>query len=263
MRVGLYLLKEIFKALNVKSLVLSGLAVLACFVTLSGLILITSAGGGYLFGPVKIVALLRDDATPAEINQLALEIQSWHEVASLPNYVPKEAAKKPLSKGVLEITLKDPKDVHSVSATLQDPHRFPQIERVIAPKPSPLSLYLQEIPQQEAVIWGALAFMFLISILMIRFAIGSLARSFAGQIEILKLAGVSPGTIRLPFVLMGILYGLLGGAATALIFYLAPSMGYGFGEADSRLALVSSGGLGVLLGILGSLFSLRLGHRVP
>lgn len=250
MRVGLYLLKELFKTLNLKSFVFSGLALLACFVALSGFALVAFPGGADLFGRVEIVAVLKDDITASEINELYLKIQSWMEVASI-KYVPKEAAKEPLVKDYLEITLKDPKDAVSVSATLQDTHHFPQIESVIASQPSPLSIYLQRVPKREAVVWGALASLFLISLLMIRFAIGSLANSFMGQIEILQLSGVSPSTIRSPFVLVGILYGLLGASGTVLLLHLAP-VELGFGEAEARLIMaISSGGLGALLGAIG------------
>jgi len=218
MRVSLYLLKELFKVLSFKSFVLSILAVLLCFIFLSGLVLIASEGT-YLFGRVEIVAVLKDDTAVAEINKLYLEIRDWNEVASL-KYVPKETAKS-LSKGHLTITLKDPEDAESVSASLQDAQRFPQIENVIASKLSPLSVFIQKIPQREAVFWGVFAFLFFMAIAMLRLALSSLRKSFRGQIEILQLAGVNPGTIRLPFVFMGILYGLVGALGTVLVFSLA------------------------------------------
>ena len=255
MRVGLYLLKELFKALSFKSVVLSILAVLLCFITLSIISLIASEGI-HLFGRLEIAAVLKDDTPHDEINRLYLEIQSWHEVASI-KYVPSQAVKSPL-KSYLKIELKDPEDAESVSASLQDAQRFPQIEEVIASKLSPLSVSLQKIPQGEVVFWGVLAFLFLMTIAMIRLALGSLQKSFRGQIEILQLAGVNPGTIRLPFVFMGILYGLLGALATLLFFSLASSAKLGFRWAETTTALCI-GGLG--LGVIGGLFSLRLGHR--
>lgn len=244
MRVTFYLFKELIRqGLNAKSVILSALAVLGCILFLSGFWMIVSQGA--LFGSVQIIAILKEEAALAEINQLYLEIRSWTEVASL-KYVPKEAVKSRR----FEIALKDPEDAPSVAASLQG---FSPIETVLAPKPSSLNLYLQKIPQREAVVWGTLSFLLLISMGMIRWALRSLMKSFKGQIEILKLAGVSPATIRSPFVFMGILYGLLGALGAVLLFYLVL-------EANGLLVMaLATAGFGILLGALGSWLSLRLG----
>ncbi len=79
-------------------------------------------------------------------------------------------------------------------------------------------------------------------------------------IEIMKLVGATRQFIRRPFLIEGVVQGLLGGAAAALFFYVVIKLvkieipGMIFIDQRSYIVIVL---LGVVLGLLGSLLALR------
>lgn len=112
------------------------------------------------------------------------------------------------------------------------------------------------------------------SLLILLVILGMRIASRRDEIEILQLIGATPGFIRMPFLLEGIFYSLVGSfigwlLGSLIIIYLLPSLNAFFGEVDflpkDGLTLLEVFGaifgieflIASLLGITGSLIAIR------
>lgn len=100
-------------------------------------------------------------------------------------------------------------------------------------------------------------------------------REFSKEIEVMRLVGASTGYIRWPFIFDGVFYGVLAAVISTIgIFFLLPYVQQFSDELVSGLVLfdniylftgyvfVMSAGLGIILGVTGSILAIRKHLRV-
>jgi cell division transport system permease protein len=171
------------------------------------------------------------NATGEQLDALANKVEGWPEVSKATEVTEEEAfAKfkdkfrdqpelyKDLDKGVLppsvQIQLKDPSTANEVAGRLKQEEGFTEDD---------LSYPQQTIDRLNSVtsvvIWGlygATLLFLVVSVLLISNAIRLSILARRKEIEVMKLVGASDGFVRTPFVLEGLLQGLLGSALAGL-----------------------------------------------
>ncbi len=203
------------------------LALLAALV-----IVITGLNSGLEFIESKVAVTVRlvDDLPEPDREALMDEVAALPGVESVDHVSPEEAmdrlrqtyadAGQELDTGgatitlysSLEVTLTDPEAADDVAATLADD---PRVERILTKQAEYDALLgiINTIRTAGIVMVGLVGLVVLFMIInTIRIAV----YSRANEIEIMRLVGASDSFIRWPFILEGILCGLIGAAVTIL-----------------------------------------------
>ena len=250
----------------------------ALFIVISGL----NAGLEFIESKVAVTARLVDDLSYTDRQELTADIREMPGVAGVEYVSPSKAMQRlreayeqsgqELDTGganiklfaSLEISLTDPEASDDVAAALAD-NRF--VERILT-KQAEYDALLGVINTIRTVGIAIVALVGLTVLFMIINTIRIAVFSRAGEIEIMRLVGASDSFIRWPFILEGILCGLVGALVTIVIVAavwdpIQPAMVNMFQMPTAVSArflttlslLVLSVGLGV--GALGSWISVR------
>jgi cell division transport system permease protein len=250
----------------------------ALFIVISGL----NAGLEFIESKVAVTARLVDELSYTDRQELTAEIRDMPGVAGVEYVSPSKAMQRlreayqqsgqELDTGgatiklfaSLEISLADPEAADDVTAALAD-NRF--VERILT-KQAEYDTLLGVINTIRTVGIAIVALVGLTVLFMIINTIRIAVFSRAGEIEIMRLVGASDSFIRWPFILEGILCGLVGALITIVIVAavwdpIQPAMVNIFQMPTTVSArflttlslLVLSVGLG--LGALGSWISVR------
>jgi cell division transport system permease protein len=232
---------------------------------------------------VTITAFFPEDIDQGRIDEVVSSVESYPEVNES-TYVSKEEALErfretfadqpdiagSISSDVLpasmEIQLKNSSDSSVVADRLReegfqdDEIRYPQqtVDRL-----NQITGYL---------VWGlrgATALFFVASVLLIFNTIRLSIFARRKEIEVMKLVGASDSFVRTPFVIEGLVQGLIGAIPAALLVVWVDSLFVGWAQQSLPFLPISSGAVnalivllfllfvGALLGIAGSFFSVR------
>jgi cell division transport system permease protein len=200
----------------------------ALFIVISGL----NAGLAFIESKVAVTAQLEDGTSGGERDQLTEEILAMPGVESVEYVSPLdamqrlreayEATGRKLDLGTstnitlfasLEINLTDPNASGAVVDALAD---HPHIERIIT-KQAEYDTLLGIINVIRTVGIVAVGLVALTVLFMIINTIRIAVYSRANEIEIMRLVGASDSFIRWPFILEGILCGLIGAVITVIL----------------------------------------------
>jgi len=198
----------------------------ALFIVISGL----NAGLEFIESKVAVTARLDDDLLSTDLDRLVAEVEAMPGVASV-EYVSPEEAMRRLEESYreigreldlgdpdsnitlfasLEISLTDPDASAAVSAALSN---HPDVERVLT-KQAEYDTLLGVINVIRNVGIAIVGLVGLTVLFMIINTIRIAVFSRANEIEIMRLVGASDSFIRWPFILEGILCGLIGALVT-------------------------------------------------
>jgi cell division transport system permease protein len=232
---------------------------------------------------VAITAFFPEDVDQERIDEVVASVEGYPEVNESA-YVSKEEALErfretfadqpdiagSISSDVLpasmEIELKDSSDSSVVADRLRaegfqdDEIRYPQqtVDRL-----NQITGYL---------VWGlrgATALFFVASVLLIFNTIRLSIFARRKEIEVMKLVGASDSFVRTPFVLEGLVQGLIGAIPAALLVVWMDSLFVGWAQQSLPFLPISSGAInavivllfllfvGALMGVAGSFFSVR------
>jgi cell division transport system permease protein len=210
--------------------------VVLMLVLLSGLFIVISglnAGLEFIESKVAVTARLEDDLSQSRLDRLIGEVEGMPGVASV-DYVPPEEAMDRLRESYreigreldlgdaespiklfasLEISLSDPDASGDVSRALA---ANDAVERVLT-KQAEYDTLLGIISVIRTVGLAGIALVGLTVLFMIINTIRIAVYSRAGEIEIMRLVGASDSFIRWPFILEGILCGVIGALVTILL----------------------------------------------
>ena len=200
----------------------------ALFIVISGL----NAGLAFIESKVAVTAQLEDGTSGGEREELTAEIEAMPGVASVEYVSPTdamqrlreayEATGRKLDLGTstnitlfasLEINLTDPNASGAVVDALSD---HAHIERIIT-KQAEYDTLLGIINVIRTVGIVAVGLVALTVLFMIINTIRIAVYSRANEIEIMRLVGASDSFIRWPFILEGILCGLIGAVITVIL----------------------------------------------
>jgi cell division transport system permease protein len=232
---------------------------------------------------VEITAFFPEDASQETVDEILTSVQSYPEVYDS-SYVSKEEAlerfqetfadQPDIASGVgsdvlpasIEMQLNDPRDSAAVAEKLraegfqEDEINYPQqtVDRL-----NQVTGYI---------IWSlrVATLLFLIaSILLISNAIRISIFARRKEIEVMKLVGASDGFVRTPFVLEGLVQGLIGAGLAALVVIWVNSSFVSWAQENLPFVPVSANAVntiimlltlltvGVVIGVVGSYFSVR------
>ncbi len=198
----------------------------ALFIVISGL----NSGLEFIESKVAVTVRLVDDLPDADREALIDEVEALPGVASVLYVTPEEAMRRlrdyyhdagqELDTGgatitlyeSLEISLSDPDAAGDVATALSD---HPGVERIVT-KQAEYDALLGIINVIRNVGIGIVVLVGLTVLFMIINTIRIAVYSRAGEIEIMRLVGASDSFIRWPFILEGILCGLIGAGVTIL-----------------------------------------------
>jgi cell division transport system permease protein len=283
-----FFLAEAFKNLRLNLLmsVTAATTTAVCILVLGiGLLVDAHVEGivGNVGQDVTITAFFPEDIDQERIDEVVSSVESYPEVNESA-YVSKEEALErfretfadqpdiagSISSDVLpasmEIQLKDSSDSSVVADRLReegfqdDEIRYPQqtVDRL-----NQITGYL---------VWGlrgATALFFVASVLLIFNTIRLSIFARRKEIEVMKLVGASDSFVRTPFVLEGLVQGLIGAIPAALLVVWVDSLFVGWAQQSLPFLPISSGAVnalivllfllfvGALVGIAGSFFSVR------
>jgi cell division transport system permease protein len=199
----------------------------ALFIVISGL----NAGLEFIESKVGVTARLVDDTSAAERDALMTQVRDLPGVESV-QYVSPAAAMERLEQAYretgrefdtggaeiklfasLEISLTDPDAAGGVAEALAD---HPDVERILT-KQTEYDTLLGIIEVIRTVGIVAVGLVALTVLFMIINTIRIAVYSRANEIEIMRLVGASDSFIRWPFILEGILCGLIGALITMVL----------------------------------------------
>ena len=259
--------------------------VVLMLVLLSGLFIVIGgldSGLAFIEGKVGVTARLRDGLTDADLQPLLADVKQLPGVAGV-TYVSPEMAMERLREvyreqgqelnlggasitlqATIEVALTDPKMGTSVSNALADRYEVSQIttKQVDYEKLLGIIGVIRTVGIAALVLVGLTVLFMIVN--MIRIAV----YSRSGEIEIMRLVGASDSFIRWPFILEGILCGLIGSVITIVLVAVVwepiqPIMVSVFEmptAVSSRFLAVLSAvllGVGLSVGALGSWISVR------
>lgn len=259
--------------------------VILMLVLLSGLVIVLAglnSGLAFIESKVGVTARLVDGLDEAAVNQLLADVRGIPGVATVEYVSPEEAMRRleqayaargqTLETGgadislysSIEVGLTDPDAASSVATTLSE---RPEIERITTIQEQ----YDKLLGVTNIVRLAGLAAMLLVGLTVvfmivntIRIAVFSRSR----EIEIMRLVGASDAFIRWPFIVEGMLCGLLGAVVTVLlvalvwspiqpllieIFQMPTAVGAQFYTFVAVLIL----SVGLVVGMVGSWISVR------
>jgi cell division transport system permease protein len=235
---------------------------------------------------VSITAFFPDDMTEKKMEDIRSSVESYPEVNSV-TYVSKEQALDRFKE-----MMADQPDIYEgigsnvLPASLEIQLKDPRTSQAVADKLRAEGFTELSYPQQtierlntvtDYIIWAlrAATFLFFVASTMLIFNTIRLS-IFARrkEIEVMKLVGASDGFVRAPFVLEGLVQGLIGAALAALLVVWAnlifvswahealPFVPVSSDAVDTLLVLLVLIAVGAIVGILGSFFSVRRFLRV-
>jgi cell division transport system permease protein len=282
-----FFLREAFKNLRLNAL-MSATAITTtaiCILILGAGMLISAHVQGALFRvsqDVEINAFFPEDVSNEEIEQAQSTVEGYPEVKEV-TYISKDdalerykeifAESPDLYEGLsadalpasLEVQLNDSSNSDAVASKLEaegtfEDLRYPQqtIERV--------NEFLGYITWAMR---GATALFLVASVLLIFNTIRLSIFARRKEIEVMKLVGASDGFVRTPFVLEGLVQGLIGAAIAALVVLWANSAFVSWAQEQVPYFAVSSGAVnlpfvllvllavGISVGVIGSYLSVR------
>jgi cell division transport system permease protein len=259
--------------------------VILMLVLLSGLVIVLAglnSGLSFIESKVGVTARLVDGLDQATVNQLVADVSALPGVATVEYVSPEEAMRRleqayaargqTLETGgadislysSIEVALTDPDAATSVATALSE---RPEIERITTIQEQYDKLLgvtnIVRLAGMAAMILVGLTVVFMI-VNTIRIAVFSRSR----EIEIMRLVGASDAFIRWPFIVEGMLCGLLGAVVTVLlvalvwgpiqpllieIFQMPTAVGAQFYTFVAVLIL----SVGLVVGMLGSWISVR------
>jgi len=259
--------------------------VVLMLILLSGLFIVIgglNSGLAFIESKVGVTARLRDGLTDAQLQPLIADIEKLPGVKAV-TYVSPEAAMERLREAYREqgmelnlggasITL-----YASLEIGLTNPNMGTSVSNALADRPEVSQITTRQVDYQKllgiigvirtvgiaALVLVGLTVLFMI-VNMIRIAV----YSRSGEIEIMRLVGASDSFIRWPFILEGILCGLIGAVITIVLVAVVwepiqPIMVRVFqmptAVSSQFLALLSAVllGVGLTVGALGSWISVR------
>jgi cell division transport system permease protein len=259
--------------------------VVLMLVLLSGLLIVLAgldSGLQYIESKVGVTARLIDDLPQEEVDALVLDISALPGVAKV-DYISPETALERLKEfyreqgqqldlggaeitlyASVEILLTDPNQASAVQSALED---RPEVERITT-RQVDYNKLLGIIGYVRTVGIIALGLVGLTVLFMIVNMIRIAVYSRSNEIEIMRLVGASDSFIRWPFILEGILCGVIGAFVTIILVAVAwepikPIMVRVFqmptAVSTEFLAVLSAVILGVGLGVgaVGSWISVR------
>jgi cell division transport system permease protein len=259
--------------------------VVLMLVLLSGLLVVLAgldSGLQYIESKVGVTARLIDNLPQEEVDALVLDITALPGVAKV-DYIPPEEALERLKEfyrqqgqqldlGGAEITL-----YASIEILLTDPNQASAVQGALEDRPEVERITTREVDYKKLlgiigyVRTGGIVALGLVG-LTVLFMIVNMIRiavySRSNEIEIMRLVGASDSFIRWPFILEGILCGVIGAVVTIILVAIAwepikPIMVRVFqmptAVSTEFLAVLSAVILGVGLGVgaVGSWISVR------
>lgn len=257
-------------------------------VLLSGLVLVLSgleAGLQFVESKVEVQAFLSDGVAPDRVSRLQAEVVALPEVASVA-YTSKEEA---LARWRADRKAQGRPDLTGLTGTnpipaslnvkLKDPRQYGGVVELLKGPRGVVSevLETQKVVDALVAITGVLRTVGLGILLMVGLTvlfivvntIRMAVMSRADEIEIMRLVGASDAFIRWPFVLEGLIVGLLGSLITlAILAVAAPTISQlgssilqeipiGFDRRLGEQLVILVVGAGALLGGLGATISVR------
>lgn len=212
--------------------------VVLMLVLLSGLVIVLgglNSGLTYIESKVGVTARLVDDLTPEETDQLVAEVEEITGVAAV-EYVSPDTAWERLEQAYadrgqtldtggaaielyasIEVALTDPTSAGTVAAALGERSEIERITTIQEQYDKLLGVTnILRLVGMSAIVLVGLTVVFMI-VNTIRIAVFSRRR----EIEIMRLVGASDAFIRWPFIVEGMLCGLLGAVVTVLLVALA------------------------------------------
>ncbi len=230
---------------------------------------------------VAITAFFPENASQEEIDEARSSVESYPEVSEA-SYVSQEEALERFQRVMAdqpEIYEGIESDVMPASLDIQ--LNNPRDSEVVAEKLRAEGFEDLGYPQQTIerlnqvtsyIIWvlrGATALFLAASILLIFNTIRLSIFARRKEIEVMKLVGASDGFVRAPFLLEGLVQGLIGAALAALLVVWMNSVFVGWAQQALPFVPVSSDAVniplvllvliavGVIVGVLGSFLSVR------
>lgn len=212
--------------------------VVLMLVLLSGLLIVLAgldSGLQYIESKVGVTARLIDDLPQEEVDALVLDISALPGVAKV-EYISPEAALERLKEfyreqglqldlGGAEITL-----YASVEILLTDPNQASAVQGALEDRPEVERITTRQVDYQKLL--GIIGYVRTVGIialglvgLTVLFMIVNMIRiavySRSNEIEIMRLVGASDSFIRWPFILEGILCGVIGAVVTIILVAVA------------------------------------------
>lgn len=212
--------------------------VVLMLILLSGLVIVVTAlnaGLQFIEEKVAVTARLRDDVDPAALEPMLLEIAGESGVASVTYVSPDEALERlretyrergeVLDTGgadielyaSLEVELSDPRLSDDVADALAV---RPEVERITT-RQSEYDRLLEVINLVRTVGLVAIGLVGITVLFMIVNTIRIALHSRSNEIEIMRLVGASDSFIRWPFIVEGVLCGVIGAAIALGLVALA------------------------------------------
>ncbi|MFI5253947.1 MAG: permease-like cell division protein FtsX [Candidatus Limnocylindrales bacterium] len=257
-------------------------------VLLSGLVLVLSgldAGLQFVEAKVEVQAFLNDGVATTRVAALQAQVAALPEVASV-TYTSKDQA---LAKWRADRAAQGQPDLTDVTGTnpfpaslnvkLRDSHQYGHVVDVLQSAPGVVSQVLetQKVVDALVAITGVLrtvglAILLLVGLTVLFIVVNTIRMAVMArseEIEIMRLVGATDAFIRWPFILEGLLVGLLGALVTlGILAIAAPSISQlgarllsevpiGFNnQLGEQLALLVVAA-GALLGSIGATISVR------
>jgi len=287
----LFFLREAFRNMRINALMSATAATTtAVCVLILGIGLLVSA---HVEGVIRqvgqdvaITAFIPEDASRERVDEIRRTVEGYPEVRES-TYVSKDQAlarfkemmkdQPEIYEGLgsdvlpasLEIQLNDPRDSEAVANRL----RSEGFQELSYPQQT-----IDRLNQVTGyVIWalrGATVLFLIASVLLISNAIRLSIFARRKEIEVMKLVGASDGFVRWPFVLEGLVQGLIGAVLAALLVVLVNNLFVGWAQEQLPFVPVSAEvvntvlvlgllvAVGAAIGILGSVVSVRRFLRV-
>lgn len=232
---------------------------------------------------VEINVFLHDSATSDQIEELAAEIEGWEEVKEF-QFITKEQALERLKEDMgedaeeilgdlpnnplpasFEVALKDPEQVEQVAARFEGRDFIEDVSygAEIAERIFQVTSVIRNILLVFLILLGS------VSVLLISNTIRLSIYARRKEVEIMKLVGATNWFIRWPFIIEGLLVGLVGAAAALVVVHLGTSfvvdrirenlifLSVPFDAVSVVQLAVVLMGVGALIGALGSGLGLR------
>lgn len=169
----------------------------------------------------------------------------------------------------LDVRLTDPNDTAQITKALRDPERFPAVHEVKDAQDTLNTLFaIQRVVRNVGGIASIMLFIATGFVIQNTIRLTVLARR--REIRVMQLVGATPGFIRLPLVLEGIFYGVMGSLmASGVVLLIVSKISSYTGQYMSPLAqdmpkpvgfgmvALLLAGIGMAIGWLGSVLSIR------
>ena len=215
----LFMFKELLRSLQAKTWALSFAVVVAVAIFLGTLaffsLLLQPAASG---AGVRLIAVPHEDLSQADLADLHERLLSDPEIIQA-RYVfaPATAGARTGAPSRFEISLRSDSELPPVTERLRGWGTFQQVG---PPGPDSLEAWRDWLnkPEKRWIALAILVSLFAIALMAIYGGLIAARRSFDGELELLELSGVPPQTLRIPFVLLGALYGLTGALLVGFLF---------------------------------------------